>query len=113
MCGLLLDEWSEVIPGEDVDTGLTFHFDRPNTEAPQTMLLVAPTDFRGGWRWEDLVDALNDTLDLAKLRAIEPRHVDSLPYGWLLPATVLASQVSQLTIAADLALNNRLTIKGT
>jgi len=112
MCGLLLDEWSEVIPGEDVDTGLTFHFDRPSTEAPQTMLLVTPTDFRGGWRWDDLVDALNDTLDLAKVRAIEPRHVDSLPYGWLLPATVLASQVSQLTIAADLALNNRLTIKG-
>ncbi len=112
MCGLLLDEWSEVIPGDDVDTGLAFHFDRPSTEAPQTMLLVTPTDFRGGWRWEDLVDALNDTLDLAKLRAIEPRHVDSLPYGWLLPATVLASQVSQLTIAADLALNNPIAIGG-
>jgi hypothetical protein len=108
----MLDEWSEVIPGDDVDTGLTFHFDRPSTEAPQTMLLVTPTDFRGGWRWEDLVDALNDTLDLAKLRAIEPRHVDSLPYGWLLPATVMASQVHQLTIAADLSLNNQLTIGG-
>jgi hypothetical protein len=112
MGGLMLDEWSEVIPGDDVDTGLTFHFDRPNTEAPQTMLLVTPTEFRGGWRWDDLVDALNDTLDLAKLRAVEPSHVDSLPYGWLLPATVMASQVGQLTIAADLALNNHLTIGG-
>ena len=35
--GLLLDEWSEIIPGTDVQTGLTLHHDRPNTEAPQSM----------------------------------------------------------------------------
>ncbi len=113
LCGLLLDEWSEVIPGSDADTGLTFHFDRPNTEAPQTMLLVTPSQFRGGWQWADLVDALNETLDLAKLRALEPHHVDTLPYAWFLPATMLASQARQLTIAADLSQNNHLRLRET
>jgi hypothetical protein len=75
------------------------------------MLLVAPAEFRGTWRWEDLVDSLNETLDLAKLRAIEPVHVDRLPYAPFLPATLMASQVWQLTIAANLALNNGITVR--
>jgi hypothetical protein len=104
--GLLLDEWTETIPAATAETGLAFHFDRPNTEAPQAMLLVTPTSNRGSWQWEDLVDAVCDTMDLAKLRALEPRHIGQLPYAAFLPATLMASQVRQLTIAADLALNN-------
>jgi hypothetical protein len=106
-CGLLLEEWSELIPGSSADTGITFHFDRPNCEAPQSMLLVTPTDFRGAWQWNDLVDALNETLDFAKRRAIEPKHIDATPYAPFLPATITATQVFQLTIAANLALNNK------
>jgi len=109
-CGLLLDEWSELIPGPTVETGLTLNYDRPSSEAPQAMLLVTPTQFRGAWQWEDLVDALNETLDLAKLRGIEPSDVDTLPYAWFLPATVMATQARQLTIAADLALNNPIRV---
>jgi hypothetical protein len=107
-CGLLVDEWTETIPTDSVDTGLTFHHDRPNCEAPQTMLLVTPSQFRGTWRWDDLVDALNETLELAKRRAIEPQDIDRTAYAPFLPATIIAAQVEQLTIAADLALNNRL-----
>ena len=104
--GMLLDEWNETIPASELDTGITFHHDRPNCEAPQTMLLVTPSAFRGAWQFQDLLDALNDTLDLAKLRALEPRRIDQSAYGPLLPATIMASQFSQLTIAANLALNN-------
>jgi hypothetical protein len=109
-CGLLLDEWSEVIPAADADTGLAFHCDRPNSEASQAMLLVTPTAFTGGWRWDDLVDALIETLELAKLRAVEPVHVDASPYAPLLPATVMAMTVRQLTISANLAINNNLAV---
>ena len=105
-CGMLLDEWAEIIPTSDVDTGITFHHDRPNCEAPQAMLLVTPSEFRGTWRWEDLVDALNETLDFAKRRAIEPRRIDQSIYAPLLPSTIMVSQMAQLTIAANLALNN-------
>jgi hypothetical protein len=108
-CGLLLDEWTEMIPAQDADTGITFHYDRPNCEAPQSMLLVTPTEFRGTWRWDDLIDALNETLALAKTRAVEPRQIDASLYAPFLPATIIATQASQLTIAADLALNNKLS----
>ncbi len=107
-CGLFVDEWTEIIPGSTVETGITFHYDRPNSEAPQAMLLVTPSEFRGSWRWNDLVDALNETLDLAKRRAIEPKHIDNSPYAPFLPATVVATQVRQLTIAVELGLNNRI-----
>ena len=112
-CGMLVDEWSETIPVQSIDTGITFHHDRPNSEAPQTMLLVTPTDFRGEWQWADLVDALNETLDFAKRRAVEPVDLDDSPYAPFLPATVLATQVSQLTIAADLSLNNKIAVSAT
>jgi hypothetical protein len=111
-CGLLIDEWTETIPGLDADTGITFHHDRPNSEAPQAMLLVTPPEFRGSWRWPDLVDALNETLDAARRRAVEPVHLEDTAFAPLLPATVVATQVAQLTIAANLALNNRITLAG-
>jgi hypothetical protein len=105
-CGLLLDEWSEVVPKRDVTTGITFHYDRPNSEPAQAMLLVTPPEYRGAWQWADLVDALNDTLDRAKRRAVEPVHVDSTPYARFLPATITAVTVNALTITLNLALNN-------
>jgi hypothetical protein len=106
VCGLLLDEWTETIPAVDVDTGIAFHFDRPNAEAPQAMLLALPSEFRGAWHWEDLVDAVNETLDAAKRRAVEPTHIDRLPLAPYLPATMMTTQAGELTIAANLALNN-------
>jgi hypothetical protein len=110
-CGLLIDEWTETIPTSSVDTGVTFHYDRPNCEAPQTMLLVTPSQFRGAWTWDDLITALNETLDFAKRRAIEPRQIDGSPYAPFLPATVVATQVRQLTIALELALNNNIAAR--
>jgi hypothetical protein len=84
-CGFLVDEWTEVIPTETETTGLTFHYDRPSSEAPQAFLLVTPTKLNGNWRWNDLVDALHYTLDAARLRAVEPHHIDQTPYARYLP----------------------------
>jgi hypothetical protein len=105
-CGLLADEWSEVIAGNAETTGITFHYDRPNSEAPQAMLLVAPASASGQWQWADLVDAVNETLDMAKKRAVEPVHLDSTPYARFLPAAVTAVSLYPITIAANLAINN-------
>jgi hypothetical protein len=109
-CGLLIDEWTETIPTTSVDTAVAMHHDRPNNEAPQTMLLVTPSSFRGAWQWADLIDALNETLDLAKRRAVEPKHLDATPYAPFLPATVMATQALQLTMALDLAFNNKIAM---
>ena len=80
-CGLLVDEWTEVIPTKTETTGLSFQYDQPNAEPPQTMLLVTPAAFKGEWHWSELVGALHETLDLAKLRAIEPGQIDKTAYS--------------------------------
>jgi hypothetical protein len=106
-CGLLMDEWTEVIPTMEETTGITFHFDRPNSEPPQVMLMVMPTDFRGSWQWPDIVDALHETLDMAKERAIEPRRIEKGAYARFLPATISAVTVHPITIALNYAFNNQ------
>jgi hypothetical protein len=105
-CGVLVDEWTEVIPARRETTGLTFHYDKPNNEPPQSLLLVTPAAFTGSWQWNDLVDALHETLDLARTRAIEPAQVDGTAYAQFLPATVSAATVHPITIALHYALNN-------
>lgn len=106
-CGLLLDEWTEVIPLREVTTGLTFHFDQPNTEPPQTLLLVTPSEFSGKWQWEDLVGTLGETLDMAKKRAVEPdNQLDNTPYSRFLPALISAVTAYPITAALKLAINN-------
>lgn len=100
-CGLLVDEWTEIIPTKKETTGLSFNYDQPNNEPPQSMLLVTPHSFSGSWNWQHLVDALDETLDLARLRAIEPGHIDGKSYATFLPATVAASTFSPATIMFD------------
>lgn len=105
-CGILIDEWSEVIPAETRTTGISFNFDRPSNEAPQSMLLVTPASGTGTWQWDDLLTALGDTLDLAKKRAVEPAQIDNLAYSRFLPATVLASTTYGISISTTLAAAN-------
>jgi hypothetical protein len=112
-CGLLIDEWSEVVPVKDPDatlpqrhTGITFNYNRPNSEAPQSILLVTPASNTEQWQWADLVGALNETLDLAKKRALEPADLDSRPYATFLPATVMAATLYGISITTSLAAAN-------
>lgn len=87
-------------------TGVTFHFDQPNTEPPQVMLLAVPPVFTGKWHWNDLVDTLHETLDMAKKRAIEPKQIDKSAYAQFLPATMMAVTLYWITVATNLASNN-------
>jgi hypothetical protein len=105
-CGLLLDEWTEVIPSKTRTTGITFNFSRPDNEPPQVILLVTPASASGAWQWDDLVGALNETLDLAKKRSVEPTQLDATPYAPLLPATVMAVTLYGISITTSLAAAN-------
>ena len=111
-CGLLIDEWTEVIPTKTETTGLSFQYDQPNAEPPQTMLLVTPTAFKGEWQWGELVGAMHETLDLAKLRAIEPRQIAKTAYSQFIPATISAvTSFPLVTIAMNYAVNNGLVMR--
>lgn len=105
--GLMLDEWVEVIPTEKETTGLAFHYNRPNSEAPQAILLATPPVFRGSWRWEDLVATLHETLDFAELRAVEPAHLDGTALGPLLPAVLSSVTTYPITAMLNFSFNNQ------
>ena len=105
-CGVLVDEWTEVIPATKRDTAITFNYARPDNEPPQSMLLVVSASNTGSWQWADLVSALNETLDLAKKRAVEPAFLDPTVYSRFLPATVTASTSHAITIATPLTVAN-------
>lgn len=107
-CGLLLDQWTETIPTKEETTGLTFHYDRPNSEAPQTMLLVTYPELKGNWNWEFLEKSLIETLEMAKLRAVEPQHLDDTSYAAFLPAVLSAVTMYPITMSMNLAQNNKI-----
>ena len=105
-CALLLDEWTEIIPSTTATTAIAAHYDRPGTQPPQAMLLVAPPARTGTWSWDDLVAAVGETLDLVRIRAVEPGQLDGTSYAQLLPATVLSAAARAITLTTDLAVNN-------
>ncbi len=108
LCGLLVDEWTEVIPSRQQTTGVAFHHDRPNAEPPQAWLLAVPAVVDGAWSWEDLVGAVTDTLDSAKLRAVEPAHLDTTAYDALVPATHSPYTYPEISISNNLLRNVRI-----
>jgi hypothetical protein len=100
--GLLIDEWTEVIPATKETAGLAFHYDRPNNEPPQSMLLVTPASGGSQWSWDDLKLAIPETFDMAKKRAVEPRDISASPLSRLLPATLMAYTTHAMSISSDL-----------
>jgi hypothetical protein len=74
-CGLLFDAWLEQLPLSDEQrTGLAFHYDQPNAEAPQIVLLAcnsrpSPT---APWTHGELFDILGSTRQMMRLRSFEP-----------------------------------------
>ncbi len=67
---------------------------------------MTPATASEQWQWDDLVGALNETLDLAKKRALEPAHLDPAAYARFLPATVMASTLYGIAITTSLAAAN-------
>jgi len=98
-----LDEWVELIPRREEDTSLVFHYDQPNTEAPQTLLLaVAPDpDNYPRWEWDAILGTVNESLDFAKKRAVEPANLAFTHLGTLLPTVVAPVAREGVTLSLD------------
>ncbi|BEP14780.1 hypothetical protein acdb102_30910 [Acidothermaceae bacterium B102] len=106
LIGLMVDEWTEVLPSGKATAGLAFNFDQPSSEAPQALLLVTPASGGTTWVWDDLRQAVPDTVRLAKLRAVEPVQLDQGATARFLPATVSAFTERGISIGLALAINN-------
>ena len=85
---LVVDEWLEIIPSRIETTGVAFHYDQPDAVPPQSLLLAVPPKESGRWNWDDLVHTIYDTLELVKLRMVEPEHLQDTIYAQLLPAII-------------------------
>ncbi len=83
--GILVDQWSEIIPASEETTGVAIHYDQPDSMPPQCLLVAVPPERRGAWRWDELVVTLHETLELAKNRAVELEHLHQDLYGQILP----------------------------
>jgi len=70
--GLLIDDWVETVPSRHETTGVTFHFDQPNSAPPQAVLLAVPADQRTTWDLNSLEAILQETMELIRLRAVSP-----------------------------------------
>lgn len=100
IAGFIIDEWVETIPSKEQMTGVAFHYNQPSQEAPQAILLAVPSSENGKWEWEDLAKTLNETLNLAKIRAVNYDLVAE-KYGYLLPALYFATNLENETISVD------------
>jgi hypothetical protein len=86
--GILLDTWSEAIPNPKETTGVAFHYDSPRSQAPQTILVAAPSAPGEFWSFDELVASLEQTVDLMHIRAVDQEY---LALGPALPAAVFAT----------------------
>lgn len=105
VCGLIIDEWTETLPNREETMGLAFHYNRPNAEAPQSMLLVTPPEIKGTWDFEDIADTILSTIELSKIRAVEPEQLQDTPMASFSPAVVLYSALYDTTISTNLLQN--------
>jgi hypothetical protein len=98
---LVVDEWHELLPQETETTGVAFHYDAPNTEPPQSLLLAVSDRAleANNWSWDELAGCVEQALQLAKIRAVTPDQLRETPLDLLLPATFAAESATPGTIA--------------
>jgi len=101
MTGLLIDEWVEVMPNPKETTGLVFQYDQPDATPPQSILLAVPPDPDQPWNLWQLQQVLLETLDLARIRAVDPDTLDEV--GHYLPAMHFAVNLAGDTVSTDFA----------
>jgi hypothetical protein len=99
LAGLLIDEWVEVVPSATETTGLSFQYDQPNAAPPQMMLIAVPPEIGLPWTIWSLQQVLLETLDLARVRAVDPDALDEV--GHYLPALYFASNTANHTVSTD------------
>ena len=101
VAALLVDEWSETIPAAEETTGIAFHYDAPNAEPPQTVLLAVSQRVGLRWTWNEVMGSIDQALLLAKVRCIGPDELRTSRLDPVLPATLAAESVYPATISTS------------
>lgn len=99
--GLLVDEWSEIIPSASEQTAVSLQYDHPRAEAPQAVLIAVPPTGEAVWDFESLLDCVRETLHLAKVRGADLETLGTI--GQIVPALCLASNPAGDAVSATLS----------
>jgi hypothetical protein len=102
LCGLLVDEWTELVPSRNETTGIAFQYDPPDASAPQSILLAVPPVAGEPWTVGGLNRVLLETLDLARLRTVDADLLGDVAH--FLPASYLAYNAHGDAVSSDLNL---------
>jgi hypothetical protein len=94
--GLILDEWTELVPTNKVQTGLAFHYDSQAPKAPHAILACVHSGQPGPWSFPELEAIVNETIDLARIRPVDS---DVISLGQLMPAVMLAANTQHKTVS--------------
>lgn len=81
IAGVVLDHWIERIPYSNQTAGLSFSYDQPDAESPQTLLMAVASRNRGHhWSYNMLLRTIRSTMHLVKSRAVEPDDLKTHPW---------------------------------
>jgi hypothetical protein len=106
LAGLVFDEWTEVLPARETTSGVAFHFNQPDTEPAQVMLLAVCPAEGENWTWDFLSETILDTFERARKRLVNFEQVRSNPaLAHLLPALVTPLERENLSATLDLGRN--------
>ncbi len=84
--GLLIDAWTETIPSAKRDTAMALRFNNAGARAPQSVLLAVNPDPSHAWTTTTLVEILQQTMLLARMRMQPPGTFSTgglMPFAWL------------------------------
>jgi hypothetical protein len=89
--GIVLEGWTEIIPSLTQQTSIAFNYNGPRAEAPQAVLVMAPSGAGATWDVNDIVTSLEETLDLVKVRGVDRELLGSI--GQAVPAIVIPNNL--------------------
>jgi hypothetical protein len=99
LAGLFIDEWVEIVPSATEITGIALQYNQPNAAPPQTILVAVPPEIETPWTIWSLQQVLLETLDLARIRGVDPDALDEV--GHYLPALYFACNTAGDTVSTD------------
>ncbi len=102
VAALVVDQWTEEVPGSSETTGVSFHFDGPGARAPQTVLLaVHPDPAATAWTTDLVLETVAEAAELTRIRTLDLDDVTGA--GCFLPAIYLAFNLERQVPTFDLS----------
>jgi hypothetical protein len=99
LAGLFVDEWVELIPNKTETTALAFQLNPPDSFAPHNVLIAVPPVPGQDWTTESLRRVLMETLDLARLRAVDSTLLGSA--AQYLPGLYVPFNAADAAVSTD------------